>query len=150
MTKFNILGAGMFTGVSVMLYPIAVVKTRLQVASHDAVERNAYSIIKGLLKSDGIFGLTIGSLPARILFLTTLEKAKEASFKMIEPLRLSQPTQSAVANGVAGMLASACSQAVLTPTDVVYYSSNDYFSFSNLPSYVSLRDYSEQCAPMTH
>lgn len=126
LTKYYVLGAGMFTGVSVMLYPIAVVKTRLQVASHDAVERNAFSIIKGILKNDGIPGLyrgfgtvTIGSIPARILFLTVLERSKVAAFKMIEPLRLSQPMQAAVANGVAGMVAATCSQAVFVPIDVV-------------------------------
>ncbi|KAH6830319.1 Mitochondrial substrate carrier family protein [Perilla frutescens var. hirtella] len=125
-TKFYVLGAGMFTGVTVMLYPIAVVKTRLQVASHDAGERSAFSVIKGLLKRDGIPGLykgfgtvAIGTIPARILFLTALETTKVAAFKMIEPLRLSQTTQAALANGVAGMIAATCSQAVFVPVDVV-------------------------------
>ncbi|KAI3452195.1 hypothetical protein Pfo_008860 [Paulownia fortunei] len=125
-TKFYVVGAGIFTGVTVALYPISVVKTRLQVASHDAVERNAFSVIKGLLKTDGIpglykgFGTVItGAIPARILFLTALETTKVAAFKMVEPLRLSEPTQAAIANGVAGMMASLCSQAVFVPIDVV-------------------------------
>lgn len=42
-----------------------------------------------------------------------------AAFKMFEPLRLSQPMQAAVANGVAGMVAATCSQAVFVPIDVV-------------------------------
>ncbi|KAL0377614.1 UNVERIFIED_CONTAM: Solute carrier family 25 member 44 [Sesamum radiatum] len=88
-TKFYVVGAGIFTGVTVALYPISVVKTRLQVASSDALERNALSVIRGLLKTDGIPGL------------------------------YREPTQAAIANGVAGMMASLCSQAVFVPIDVV-------------------------------
>lgn len=108
------------------LYPISVVKTRLQVTSHDAVERNALSVMKGLLKTDGIpglykgFGTVItGAVPARIIFLTALETSKVTAFKMVEPLRLSEPTKAAIANGVAGMMGSLCSQAVFVPIDVV-------------------------------
>ncbi|CAI9752758.1 unnamed protein product [Fraxinus pennsylvanica] len=125
-TKFYVVGAGIFTGLTVALYPISVVKTRMQVASHDAIERNAYSVIKGLLKTDGIpglyrgFGTVItGAIPARIIFLTALETTKVASFKMVEPFKLSEPTQAAIANGIAGMLGSLCSQAVFVPIDVV-------------------------------
>ncbi|KAL6551622.1 hypothetical protein OROGR_007776 [Orobanche gracilis] len=125
-TKFYVVGAGIFTGVTVALYPISVVKTRLQVSSHDALERNAFSVIKGLLKTDGVpglykgFGTVItGAVPARIIFLTALETTKVTAFKLVEPFRLSEPTQAAVANGVAGMMASLCSQAVFVPVDVV-------------------------------
>ncbi|GER45287.1 mitochondrial substrate carrier family protein [Striga asiatica] len=125
-TKFYVVGAGIFTGVTVALYPISVVKTRLQVSTHDALERNAFSVIKGLLKTDGIpglykgFGTVItGAVPARIIFLTALETTKVAAFKLVEPLRLSEPTQAAVANGIAGMMAALCSQAVFVPVDVV-------------------------------
>ncbi|KAG6424012.1 hypothetical protein SASPL_114421 [Salvia splendens] len=125
-TKFYVVGAGIFTGITVALYPISVVKTRLQVASHDAVEKNAMSVIKGLLKTDGIPGLykgfgtvVTGAIPTRILFLTALETTKVAALKMIEPFKLSEPTQAALANGVAGMMASFCSQAVFVPVDVV-------------------------------
>ncbi|KAK6129128.1 hypothetical protein DH2020_037132 [Rehmannia glutinosa] len=125
--KYYVAGSGIFTGLTVALYPISVVKTRLQVTSHDAVERNALSVIKGLLKTDGVPGLykgfgtvIIGTVPARIIFLTALETTKVAAFKLVEPLRLSEPTQAAIANGVAGMMGSFCSQAVFVPIDVVF------------------------------
>lgn len=125
-TKFYFVGAGIFTGLTVALYPISVVKTRLQVASRDALERDAFSVIKGILKMDGIpglyrgFGTVItGAIPARIIFLTALETTKVAAFSMVEPFKLSEPTQAAIANGVAGMSASLCSQAVFVPIDVV-------------------------------
>ncbi|XP_016182372.1 solute carrier family 25 member 44-like [Arachis ipaensis] len=125
-TKFYVVGAGLFTGVTVALYPVSVVKTRMQVASRDTVERNAFSVVKGLLKIDCILGLykgfgtvITGTIPARIIFLTTLETTKVAAFKMLEPLTLSETTQAAIANGVAGMTSSLLSQAVFVPIDVI-------------------------------
>ncbi|TKY50151.1 Solute carrier family 25 member 44 [Spatholobus suberectus] len=125
-TKFYVVGAGLFTGVTVALYPVSVVKTRLQVASKDTLERSAFSVVKGLLKTDGIpglykgFGTVItGAIPARIIFLTALETTKVASLRMLEPFRLSEATQAAIANGIAGMASSLCSQAVFVPIDVV-------------------------------
>ncbi|XP_057447739.1 uncharacterized protein LOC130739465 [Lotus japonicus] len=125
-TKFYVVGAGLFTGVTVALYPISVVKTRLQVASKETMERSALSVVKGLLRTDGIpglykgFGTVItGAIPARIIFLTALETTKAASFKMIEPFKLSETAQAAIANGFAGMTSSLMSQAVFVPIDVI-------------------------------
>ncbi|KAK6128608.1 hypothetical protein DH2020_037651 [Rehmannia glutinosa] len=125
-TKFYFVGAGIFSGVTVALYPISVVKTRMQVASHDSVERSAISVIKGLLKTDGVSGLyrgfgtvVTGAIPTRVIFLTALETTKVAAFKVVEPFKLSEPTQAAIANGVAGMMASLCTQTVFVPVDVV-------------------------------
>lgn len=109
-----------------VLYPVSVVKTRMQVASKDTVERSAFSVVKGLLKTDGIPGLykgfgtvVTGAIPARIIFLTALETTKVASFKMLEPFKLSETTKAAIANGIAGMSSSILSQAVFVPIDVV-------------------------------
>lgn len=111
------------------LYPVSVIKTRLQVASGEAVERSAFSVIKGILKTDGVpglyrgFGTVItGAVPARIIFLTALETTKVAAFKMVEPFKLSETTQAAIANGIAGMTSALCAQAVFVPIDVVCYS----------------------------
>ncbi|CAM8991209.1 unnamed protein product [Rhodiola kirilowii] len=125
-TKFYTVGAGLFTGLTVALYPVSVVKTRLQVASKDAVERSALSVIRGLLKSEGVpglyrgFGTVItGAVPARIIFLTALETTKIAAFKAVEPLSLSEPSKAAIANGFAGMTSSLFAQTVFVPIDVV-------------------------------
>ncbi|KAJ4960212.1 hypothetical protein NE237_020122 [Protea cynaroides] len=125
-TKFYVVGAGLFTGVTVALYPVSVVKTRLQVASKDAIDRNAFSIVRRILKTDGIpglyrgFGTVItGAIPARIIFLSALESTKVAAFKIIEPFKFSEPIQAAIANGLAGMTASVFAQAVFVPIDVV-------------------------------
>ncbi|KAK7273302.1 hypothetical protein RIF29_14351 [Crotalaria pallida] len=125
-TKFYVVGAGLFTGVTVALYPVSVVKTRLQVVTRDTVERNAFSVAKGLLRTDGVpglyrgFGTVItGAIPARIIFLSALETTKAATFRMLEPFRLSETSQAAIANGVAGMTSSLFAQSVFVPIDVI-------------------------------
>ncbi|KAL8231454.1 hypothetical protein R6Q57_001232 [Mikania cordata] len=125
-TKFYVVGAGIFTGLTVGLYPISVVKTRMQVTTKESVEKSAYAVIRGLLKTEGIpglyrgFGTVItGAIPARIIFLTALETTKVAAFNIVEPINLSDPVKAAVANGIAGMTASLCSQGVFVPIDVI-------------------------------
>ncbi|CAD5176589.1 unnamed protein product, partial [Musa acuminata subsp. malaccensis] len=125
-TKLFVVGAGIFSGVTVALYPLSVIKTRMQVASSDVVQKNAFSAFRNMLKVDGIpglyrgFGTVItGAVPARIIFLTSLEMTKVASLNLVEPFKLSEPVQAALANGIAGMSASLCSQAVFVPIDVV-------------------------------
>jgi solute carrier family 25 protein 44 len=125
-TKFYVVGAGLFTGVTVALYPVSVVKTRLQVATKASIEKNAYSVAKGLLKTDGIpglykgFGTVItGAIPARVIFMSVLETTKVYAFKMLEPFGLSGTTQAALANGLAGMTSSLFAQSVFVPIDVV-------------------------------
>ncbi|CAH9067657.1 unnamed protein product [Cuscuta europaea] len=125
-TKFYLVGAGIFSGLTVALYPISVVKTRLQVADHNAVEKNALSVIRGVLRTDGISGLyrgfatvVTGTIPVRVIYLTALEMTKVAALKMTEPFKFSEPLQAAIANGAGGLIASLCSQSVFVPIDVV-------------------------------
>jgi len=125
-TKLYVVGAGMFSGVTVALYPVSVVKTRMQVASGDALRRNALATFKNILKVDGVPGpyrgfltVIIGAVPTRIIFLTALETTKAASLKLVEPFKLSEPVQAAFANGLAGLSASTCSQAIFVPIDVI-------------------------------
>ncbi|KAH9620387.1 hypothetical protein KSS87_018656 [Heliosperma pusillum] len=125
-TKFYVVGAGLFTGITVALYPVSVLKTRLQVATKDVAERTAFSAARSILKADGIPGLyrgfgtvVTGLIPARIIFLTALETTKVAVFQVVEPLKISEPSKAAIANGVAGMIGSTCTQAVFVPVDVV-------------------------------
>ncbi|CAN4079486.1 unnamed protein product [Withania somnifera] len=114
-TKFYVVGAGIFTGLT----------TTMQVATSNAAKDNAFSVIRGLVRNDGIpglyrgFGTVItGAIPARIIFLIALETTKVAAFKMVEPFKLSEPVQAAIASGIAGMLASLCSQSVFVPIDI--------------------------------
>jgi len=126
MSKFYVVGAGLFSGVTVALYPVSVVKTRMQVASGEAMRRNALATFRNILKVDGVpglyrgFGTVItGAIPARIIFLSALEKTKATALKLVKPLELSEWMEAALANGLGGLTASLCSQAVFVPIDVV-------------------------------
>ncbi|XP_073005947.1 uncharacterized protein [Typha latifolia] len=90
-TKMYVVGAGLFSSITVALYPVSVIKTRMQVATKDAVQKNAFAAFRNILKVDGIPGLYRG-------FGTVI---------------------AAIANGIAGMSASLCSQALFVPIDVV-------------------------------
>ena len=88
--------------------------------------RNGFSVIKGLLKSDGFPALyrglgtfITGAIPGTIIFATVLETTKVSVFRVVEPFKLSENTQAALANGVAGMISSFVSQAVFVPFDLV-------------------------------
>ncbi|KAM0044545.1 putative mitochondrial carrier domain superfamily [Helianthus debilis subsp. tardiflorus] len=50
--------------------------------------------------------------------MTVLETTKVAAFNIVELFKLSGPTKAAIANGIAGMAASLCSQGVFVPIDV--------------------------------
>lgn len=116
----------MFSGLTTVLYPVSVIKTKIQVASKDVVEKNVYSMIRNVLKTEGIPGfykgfgtVMIGTVPSRIIFMTAYEKFKVSCFHMVDPLQLKEHTQAAIINGIAGMLASIISQGVYVPIDVV-------------------------------
>ena len=138
-TKFYVIGAGLFTGVTVALYPVSVVKTRLQVSSKDAVERNAFSIACGLLRRDEILGLfegfgimITGVVPAQTIFLTSLETTKIGAFKLVEPIKFLEPTKATIANGITDMTDSLFSQAVFVLIDVVWWLFFSLFSHVNV------------------
>ncbi|KAG6552021.1 hypothetical protein Mapa_006327 [Marchantia paleacea] len=125
-TKFYLVGAGLFSGISGALYPISVIKTRLQVVRADSVHKTAGSIVRHIVSTEGIrglyrgFGIVItGAIPSRMVFMTSLETTKAATLKIAERMELPEATAAAVANGAAGLLSSMASQTVFVPLDVV-------------------------------
>lgn len=120
------MGAGLFSGVSGLLYPISVIKTRMQVARADTVHTTAPALFKHILRSEGVlglyrgFGLVIsGAIPSRVVFMTALETTKASTLKVTEKLDVSEATAAAMANGLAGLCSSLASQSVFVPIDVV-------------------------------
>ncbi|KAG0576786.1 hypothetical protein KC19_5G107600 [Ceratodon purpureus] len=125
-TKFFLVGAGLFSGVSALLYPVSVVKTRMQVARADALHTTGPAIFKHILRSEGVLGLyrgfgvvISGAIPSRIVFMTTLETTKASTLKLTEKLDVSEATAAAMANGLGGLCSSLASQSVFVPIDVV-------------------------------
>ncbi|PRQ39562.1 putative mitochondrial carrier protein [Rosa chinensis] len=123
-TRFHIIGAILFTVQSALLHPTSVVKTRMQVDS-GLSHMSGTSVFKQILKTDGIPGVfrgfgtsAIGSLPGRVLALTSLEVSKDMMFKYTEGLKMPEATRIGIANGVAGMFSNFISCAYYVPLDV--------------------------------
>ncbi|KAJ7296382.1 hypothetical protein O6H91_Y127100 [Diphasiastrum complanatum] len=122
-SKFFVFGAALFSGVSAMLYPIVLLKTRQQVA---AAKRSSMTMGVGILRQEGIAGLyrgfatsLMGTIPARTLYMSALEITKSNVLTASAELGFSEPASAALANGVAGLSAAVAAQLVWTPIDVV-------------------------------
>ncbi|XP_024371426.1 uncharacterized protein [Physcomitrium patens] len=123
-SKFLVLGAALFSGVSATQYPAVVLKTRQQVM---AVNQSCTSLGLSLLKTHGLPGLykgfttsLIGTIPARSIYMTTLEFTKCHVTTLAKIFGgMSDPAAAAVANAAAGLTASFAAQFVWTPIDVV-------------------------------
>lgn len=125
-TRFHILGAILFTAQSALLHPTAVVKTRMQVDGSGLLHMRGISVFKQILKTEGVPGIfrgfgtsAIGSLPGRVLALTSLEVSKDMMFKYTEGLDMSEATRVGMANGVAGLVSNLVSCAYYVPLEVV-------------------------------
>lgn len=122
-TKFFLLGAALFSGVSATLYPVVVLKTRQQVCAG-----NTSSVRLGLnlLRDEGVgalyrgFGTSLlGTIPARALYMSTLEITKSNVGYAARHLGLPESAAAATANAAAGLSASMAAQLVWTPVDVI-------------------------------
>ncbi|GKV06835.1 hypothetical protein SLEP1_g18664 [Rubroshorea leprosula] len=125
-TRFHVIGAILFTAQQALLHPTAVVKTRMQVADSGFAHMRGVTVFKHILRNDGIPGIfrgfgtsAIGSLPGRVLSLTSLEMSKELMFKYTEHLDMPEATRVGLANGVAGMMSNIISCACWVPLDVI-------------------------------
>ncbi|MCO5597164.1 hypothetical protein L7F22_051240 [Adiantum nelumboides] len=124
--KFHTYGACLFTLLSSALYPISVVKTRVQVRRQNAADANSLKVVKNILTDDGVKGLyrgftttAIGAIPGRAMFLATLEISKESTTKLLSEVNLPEATKTTVANGVAGLVSSLMAELYYVPLDVV-------------------------------
>ncbi|XP_078441100.1 mitochondrial substrate carrier family protein [Wolffia australiana] len=122
-SRFFLLGAGLFSGVSATLYPIVVLKTRLQIASSpSSAVRTAAAILRveGPLAFYRGFATSItGTIPARALYMTALEVTKSSVGAATLRLGMPEPAAATVANAAAGLSAAMAAQAIWTPIDVI-------------------------------
>ncbi|TKY74875.1 Solute carrier family 25 member 44 [Spatholobus suberectus] len=122
-SKFFFLGAALFSGVSFALYPMVVLKTRQQVSSARISCLNMscaimrYEGFRGFYKG---FGTSLmGTVPARALYMASLEVTKSNVGTAFVELGFSETTAIAVANAAAGVTSAMAAQLVWTPVDVV-------------------------------
>uniref|UniRef100_A0A7S3ENF5 Solute carrier family 25 member 44 n=1 Tax=Rhodosorus marinus TaxID=101924 RepID=A0A7S3ENF5_9RHOD len=129
--KFFTSGLFLFSGATTLLYPLSVIKTRQMVlddpSGHRTGLRGSYYTSKTILQTNGILGfyrgigtVIFGAIPARVLYLSTLEAAKSSIGKIIEGIGLSSDAAAAgMTSFLAGGVASLSSQAIVVPVDVV-------------------------------
>ncbi|XP_024968524.1 solute carrier family 25 member 44-like [Cynara cardunculus var. scolymus] len=122
-SKFFFLGAGLFSGVSGMLYPAVVLKTRQQVLlKHMPCFKMAVSILRheGFRALYRGFGTSLmGTIPARALYMGALEVTKSNLSCTTVKMGFSEVKAAAIANAAAGLTAAMAAQLVWTPIDVV-------------------------------
>lgn len=98
----------------------------MQVAGSGLSDMRGTSVFTHILKYDGIPGLfrgfgtsAIGSMPGRVLALTSLEMSKDFMLKHSEGFDMPEASRIGVANGVAGMFSNLVSCVYFVPLDVV-------------------------------
>lgn len=122
-SKFFFLGAALFSGVSTALYPIVVLKTRLQVSS---TKVSCFKMSYSIMRHEGLrgfyrgFGTSLmGTIPARAFYMGALEITKSGVGSATIKLGFSDTTAMAIANAAAGLSSAMAAQLVWTPIDVV-------------------------------
>jgi solute carrier family 25 protein 44 len=122
-SRFFFLGAALFSGVSAVLYPIVVLKTRQQVSP---TQISCFKMSFAMMRHEGVrgfyrgFGTSLmGTIPARALYMTALEVTKSNVGTATVRLGFSDTTATAIANAAAGLSSAMAAQLVWTPIDVV-------------------------------
>lgn len=122
-SRFFILGAALFSGVSAALYPAVVLKTRQQInMAPIPCSKMAFLMFKheGPRSFYRGFGTSLmGTIPARALYMAALEVTKSNIGKASVRVGFSEASSATIANAAAGLSASMAAQLVWTPVDVV-------------------------------
>jgi solute carrier family 25 protein 44 len=126
--KFFLSSTVFILSVRALVYPIGLIKTRMQVI-RDQQYRNSYDAFKKILKNEGPRGLykglsasLFGVLPAQAAYITTYEITKTESLDLIRKTNLLKEYSQydyAVANFIGGGTASLASASVGVPLDVI-------------------------------
>ncbi|GAV56963.1 Mito_carr domain-containing protein [Cephalotus follicularis] len=122
-SKFFFLGAALFSGVSAALYPVVVLKTRQQVSP---AQVSCFKLSVSIMRYEGLrgfyrgFGTSLmGTIPARALYMASLEVTKSSVGTATVRLGFSDTVATAVANAAAGLSSAMAAQLIWTPIDVV-------------------------------
>lgn len=122
--KFFGVGVGVFSGVTLALYPLSVIKTR-QMVSSNATTTSAADIVREVVRERGVRGLyrgfgtiVVGAIPIRVVYLSTLEAVKAQTNAMFDAYEVPNKYRGA-ADAAGGATASLVSQALAVPVDVI-------------------------------
>lgn len=98
----------------------------MQVDGSGLSQMSGLSVFRHTIRRDGIPGIfrgfgtsAIGSLPGRVLALTSLEMSKDMMLKYTQDLDMPEATRIGFANAFAGMFSNLVSCIYFVPLDVV-------------------------------
>ena len=127
--RLLMIGSGIYSGLTTVLHPLNVIKTRQQaLAAARSGDRPAsrYALVSSLLKTHGVRGLwagivpvLAGALPARAGYILALEGSRPWLKQTSHQLGLQGPSAEAVSHGGAGLAAALTSLLVYVPADIV-------------------------------
>ena len=137
-TRFFVSSIAVFSSISACLFPLSVIKTKVMVerggkasgaraaGSSSGGLVGTYNVARGLVRSEGIAGLykgfgtvVLGTIPARVVYLSTLEVMKQHAGKLLVAMDVPEVAVAGGKNLVAGGIASAMTQSIVVPIDVV-------------------------------
>lgn len=113
--RFYAIGTVAYSGLTALLHPVTVVKTRWQVLG----ERGAGSSYAPRLLLRGLPVVVSVAVPARVLYVTVLEETRSRVHRRLVSLGLSDADAAAVGGGLAGGVAGLVAQTLVVPADVV-------------------------------
>eukprot|EP00216_Chloropicon_sp_CCMP2111_P000105 CAMPEP_0198239054 /NCGR_PEP_ID=MMETSP1446-20131203/4577_1 /TAXON_ID=1461542 ORGANISM="Unidentified sp, Strain CCMP2111" /NCGR_SAMPLE_ID=MMETSP1446 /ASSEMBLY_ACC=CAM_ASM_001112 /LENGTH=334 /DNA_ID=CAMNT_0043921597 /DNA_START=476 /DNA_END=1480 /DNA_ORIENTATION=- len=135
--KFFLVGTGLFSGITTVLFPLSVVKTRMMAldAAPCGGEKQSRSVglhatvrtARAVVSSEGLAGLyrgfptvVTGFLPARLIYLSTLEFVKARTREALERnTTMNHANIVPLSSFISGACASLASQTIFVPVDVV-------------------------------
>ena len=131
-SRFFVMGTGVFSGITTCLFPLSVIKTRMmtlesQGGGGNVGVRATVKAVRSVVSQEGVLGLyrgfptvVTGFLPARLVYLSTLESVKSRLKKFLAAnTQLEQTRVVAVSSFFSGACASLASQTIFVPVDVV-------------------------------
>jgi len=121
-----------FSGITTCLFPLSVIKTRMmtldaaQGGSNVGLEATTKAV-RAVVSREGVLGLyrgfptaVTGFLPARLVYLSTLESVKAQVKKTLRATtEWDTKTIIGISSGVSGACASLASQTIFVPVDVI-------------------------------
>lgn len=143
--KFFGYGTGLYSGLTIALQPIQVLRTR-QIVLNSKTAKDALlhqhtikSIFHELMASSGVRGLFRGAgvvvtlaIPARVVYISTLETSRHECQKLLDGILVNTlykdnknqsiylgPLVASVSGGVGGGLAAMAAQCLAVPMDVI-------------------------------
>jgi hypothetical protein len=120
-----LVGSGLYTGLTAILHPLSVIKTRAQAAS-SATSLGRVEAVRAMIATSGVRGLFAGlvpvlsgAVPARATYILALESVRPRAAALARQFGFDGSAVDAISGGAAGLAAASSSMLIYVPVDVV-------------------------------